>query len=180
VKRHEFEHVIKAAADIAEDEIVVIGSQAILAQFPEAPNALLVSMELDVYPRKHVDRADEIDGAIGEGSRFHETYSYYAHGVGPETPTAPAGWEGRLIPIELPAHNRRRGNVRAWCMEAHDLVLAKLAAGRPHDIEFATVAVSEGLVDPEQLELGLALMPEEYRERTRERLVTVRARQGRG
>ena len=29
--------------------------------------------------------ADKIDGAIGEGSQFHQTYGYYAQGVGPET-----------------------------------------------------------------------------------------------
>jgi hypothetical protein len=31
------------------DAIVVVGSQAILAQFPDAPAELLVSQEADVY-----------------------------------------------------------------------------------------------------------------------------------
>jgi hypothetical protein len=36
--RAQLEHVIRAAADIADDdEIIVIGSQAVLAQFPAAP-----------------------------------------------------------------------------------------------------------------------------------------------
>jgi hypothetical protein len=35
--RNQIEHLIRASADIAaDDDIVVIGSQAILAQFPEA------------------------------------------------------------------------------------------------------------------------------------------------
>jgi hypothetical protein len=39
MKRSELEHVIRAAATIAEDdEIVVIGSQAILGQFPDEPH----------------------------------------------------------------------------------------------------------------------------------------------
>jgi len=96
VNRRELEHVINAAADITGDEIVVIGSQAILGPFPTAPAALLRSMEADLYPRNDPDRAIEIDGAIGDGSQFHKTFGYYAHGVGPETPWAPVGWEGRM------------------------------------------------------------------------------------
>lgn len=176
MNRDEFEHVIKAAAHVVSDEIVVIGSQAILAEFPQAPTELLVSMELDVYPLAHPDRADEIDGAIGEGSRFHETYHYYAHGVGPETPVAPAGWQERLTLIELPAHDRAQKVVRAWCMSPPDLVLAKLAAGRPHDVEYAVVAVREGLVDPEQLHLGVELLIATHRERVRARLDIVLSR----
>jgi len=72
--------------------MVVIGSQAILAEHPDAPASLLRSIETDVYPLNHPERADDIDGAIGDGSRFHETYAYYAHGVGPEIALAPAGW----------------------------------------------------------------------------------------
>lgn len=36
--RKQLEHLIRATADITDDnEIVVIGSQAILGQFPDAP-----------------------------------------------------------------------------------------------------------------------------------------------
>ncbi len=46
--RAQLEHVIRAAAVISEDdEIVVIGSQAVLGQFPDAPADLTVSMEAD-------------------------------------------------------------------------------------------------------------------------------------
>lgn len=41
MKRDELEHVILAAANIVDDEIVVVGSQAIPGQIPEAPAALL-------------------------------------------------------------------------------------------------------------------------------------------
>jgi hypothetical protein len=176
VKREELEHVIRAAADVVDDQIVVTGSQAILAEHPNAPASLLRSVEVDVYPLTHPERADEIDGAIGDGSRFHETYEYYAHGVGPETAVAPAGWRERMLRLELPPIRRTRGNVVAWCMAPHDVVLAKLAEGRPHDIEFAVAAVREGIVDPEQLELGAELMPASHRELTRERLAHVLAR----
>src|SRR5947209_6387215 len=52
--RSELEHLIGVAGEISEDrEIVVIGGQAILGQYPDAPAALLRSMEADVFPRNH-------------------------------------------------------------------------------------------------------------------------------
>ncbi len=72
MRRSELEHVIRASGDIAQDdEIIIIGSQAILGQFPDAPVRLLTSMETDVYPRNKPDLADRVDVAIGEGSPFH-------------------------------------------------------------------------------------------------------------
>jgi len=44
--RKQLEHLLRAAADIADDDtIVVIGSQAILGQFPDAPASMRVSTE---------------------------------------------------------------------------------------------------------------------------------------
>jgi hypothetical protein len=170
MNREEFEHVVRAAADVVEEEIVVIGSQAILAQHPEAPEEMLRSAELDVFPLIEVDKADQIDGAIGDGSAFHEQYGYYAHGVGPEAVIAPVGWEDRLVRVELPAAQRKDGTVVAWCLEKHDLILAKLAAGRQHDQEFVASAIESDLVDTQQLLLGVELLPESHREVVRERL----------
>ena len=64
--RPDLEHLIRAAADIANDQdIIVIGSQAILGQFPNAPPSMRVSAEADLYPLHHPERADLIDGSIG-------------------------------------------------------------------------------------------------------------------
>ncbi len=133
MKRSELEHLIRAAGRIAsEREIVVIGSQAVLGQFPEAPTALLRSMEADLYPRSKPDLADKVDGAIGEGSRFHEQYGYYAQGVAPDTATLPRGWQRRLVRIE----NSNTGGHAGLCLEVHDLALSKYVAGREKDLEF--------------------------------------------
>jgi hypothetical protein len=48
-------------------------------------------MEADYFPVDHPERADLIDGSIGELSPFHGTFGYYAHGVGPETALRPSG-----------------------------------------------------------------------------------------
>ena len=91
--------------------------------------------------------------------------------VGPETVIAPAGWEGRLVEVVVPAVSRSSGAVTAWCLEVHDLVLAKLAAGRPHDMDFVHEAIRAGLVETGQLMIGIDLMPASHREVTRERLL---------
>lgn len=146
MRRTELEHVIRAAADVAgSNDIVVVGSQAILAQFPDAPADLLVSQEADVYPRAAPELAERIDGALGDGSRFHDTYGYYAHGVGPKTAKAPAGWQERLVAISV-AQLARGGQVTGWCLEVHDLVLAKAVAGRERDWQYVTEAMRHELV----------------------------------
>ena len=79
MRRADLEHVIGAAANaLGADAFVVIGSQAILGSYPEAPEPLLRSMEVDLYPRDHPERAIEIDGALGDGSPFHEAFGFYA------------------------------------------------------------------------------------------------------
>ncbi len=168
MNRKGFEHVIRAAATVVNDDVVVVGSQAVLGQYPDPPAPLLRSMEVDLYPRSAPERAVEIDASIGDGSQFHATNDYYGHGVGPETIRAPAGWEARLIRVEVVAITRKPGEVAtAWCMEVHDLVMAKLAAGREHDIQYARDAIAAGLVDTRQLMLLVDLMPDTDREKTR-------------
>jgi hypothetical protein len=145
-------HIVGAAANVTgERRFVVIGSQAILGTDPDAPASLLVSMEADIYPLASPELADEIDGALGDGSQFHRSFGYYAHAVGPETAKAPAGWRRRLVPLEV---NPRPGSSEpsvALCLEAHDLVLAKCAAGRERDWEFALDALRAGLVSGDEL-----------------------------
>ena len=133
MQRSELEHIIRASGDVAQDdEIVIIGSQSILGQFPNAPMRLLVSMEVDIYPNHNPDLADRVDGAIGEGSSFHELHGYYAQGVGPETAELPSGWKDRLVVIK----NENTNGIAGLCLEVHDLAVSKFVAGRSKDLEF--------------------------------------------
>jgi len=140
--------VIRAAGAIAGDEeIVVIGSQSVLGQFPDAPTALLVSMEADVYPRNKPDLAELVDGSIGEGSFFHERFGYYAQGVGPLTATLPRDWQARLVPIRNP----NTGGITGLCLDVHDLAIAKYVAGREKDLAFTRELARHNLVRRELL-----------------------------
>lgn len=150
--RTQLEHIIRASAMIADDsDIVVVDSQAVLGQFPDAPGELLISREADVYPMNYPERADLIDGGIGEGSPFEATFGYYAHGVGEETSTLPEGWKSRLVRVE---NDNTRG-VRGWCLDVHDLAIAKLIAGPEKDLAVAASAARHDMVDRETLRLRL-------------------------
>ena len=140
MNRAGLEHILRAsAAGSNEREIVVIGSQAVLGQFPDAPEALLTSIEADVFPRHAPDKSLLIDGAIGELSAFHQSFGYYAHGVDETTATLPSGWMDRLVPI----HNDNTAGATGWCLDVHDLAISKLVAGREKDLAFLRVLLRE-------------------------------------
>ena len=152
MQRPQLEHVIRAVVGITgATEIVVIGSQAVLGQFPNAPAELLVSIEADVFTFRNPADADLIDGSIGEGSPFHQTFGYYAHGVAEETAILPAGWKDRLVTVR----NANTGNGCGLCLEVHDLAVAKLAAGREKDASFVTGLLRHKLADPSVIESRL-------------------------
>ena len=144
MKRSELEHLIRACREsAADDEIIIIGSQAILGQFPDAPIRLLSSMEADVYPKNHPEKADQVDGAIGEGSSFHELHGYYAQGVGKRTAVLPADWESRLVVVK----NDNTNGVTGYCLEVHDIAVSKMIAMRPKDLEFVQELVRQDMID---------------------------------
>ena len=150
--RAELEHVIRAAGSIAEtDELVILGSQAILGSFQDPPEELRKSMEVDLYPLPDVEKSDLIDGSIGEGSPFHETFGYYAHGVGPETAILPERWKERLVVIS----NANTRGVKRCCLHPVDIAISKLAAGRKRDIDYVRVLVSAGLVHRKEIRVIL-------------------------
>ena len=130
------------AAAAGDDEIVIIGSQAILGQFPNAPQQLLVSMEADIYPRNDPKKADKVDGAMGEGSSFHELHGYYAQGVGVKTAVLPKDWEGRLVAV----NNENTNGVTGYCLEVHDLAISKLIAMRSKYLAFVQELVRHKMI----------------------------------
>jgi hypothetical protein len=144
MKRADLEHIIRAAAANADtDEIVVIGSQAILGTISEPPAELCQSIEADVFPKRKPGDSILIDGAIGEESMFHRTFGYYAHGVGSDTAVLPEGAFERLVPVR---NENTRGNT-GWCLELHDLAVSKLAAGRDKDLSFVSAMLAHKFIN---------------------------------
>jgi hypothetical protein len=154
VEREQLAHVLRAACAVAMmDRALVIGSQAILASFPDLvlPEAAVRSVEVDVafFDDADNERSDLVEGAIGELSQFHLTYGYYAQGVSVTTAVLPEGWADRLVTF---ADLGR-------CLEPHDLVASKLVAYREKDQEFGAALLQAGLVDAAILRERIDVLP---------------------
>lgn len=145
MRREQLEHLIRAAGAISGSRrVIVIGSQAILGQYPVgAPPRATLSMEADLLPIEAPGMADMLTGSLGELSPFHDTFGYYGEGVSLETATLPSGWQDRLVAIDNPNTNGYVG----LCLELHDLLLSKYFAGRDKDHEFCQAVVEAGLAD---------------------------------
>ncbi|WP_422737428.1 DUF6036 family nucleotidyltransferase [Micromonospora sp. WMMD729] len=149
MRREQLEHVLRSACQIVGDpDVLVIGSQSVLGAIPESrlPLEATASMEVDVAFFDDPDdrKADQVDGAIGELSLFHETNGYYAQGVSVSTAKLPDGWRDRLVLVESQSTHPGRG----YTLEPHDCVVSKLVAGREKDHAFADALIRAGLVDP--------------------------------
>ncbi len=166
MKRTELEHIIRAAGEIASTKrIFIFGSQAILAQFPRlqtynltassfekrsvalSREVLYRSNEADVMIPDSAEKTNLVDAMLGELSAFHNTFGYYAQGVDLTTSTLPQGWEARLVEI----CNENTNGVSGLCLDIHDLIIAKLYAGRPKDFEFFGAVVELGLLSERTL-----------------------------
>ena len=153
----QLEHAIRAACDVSGDtELLIFGSQAILATAPSAPPSLRASIEVDIQAKNFPENTDLIDGALGEDSQFHVTHGFYVHGVSIEAATLPEGWAERTVAVFDPVGTK--GNT-GHCIEAHDLAASKLVAGREKDRIFVTTLLVEGLVDGAILQKRVSLLP---------------------
>lgn len=154
MRREDPEHLIRAAGGVTGSRrIVVIGSQAILGQFPHnAPPRTTLSVEADLLPLDAPENWELVTGSLGELSPFHDTFGYFGDGVSMETATLPAGWTARLVPIE----NSNTNGYVGLCLEIHDLLISKYCAGRDKDLEFCAAVVEAGLVDRTTLANRLA------------------------
>lgn len=151
--RVELEHLIRASGAITRRyEFVIVGSQSILGAIPNPPALFTMSAEADIYPLDAPELADEIDGAIGEGSDFHSAHGFYAQGVGPETATLPEGWLDRVHRIQNANTDLRIG----LCLGVVDLFMSKAWAGRDKDRAFCIGLLQHGFV---MLEDALAMVP---------------------
>jgi hypothetical protein len=164
--RKQLEHAIRAACEVSGDsEIWIFGSQAILGEFPDAPEDLRASIEVDVQPKNRSVNMESIEAILGELSRFHQTHGFYVHALPiEEAAVLPQGWEQRTIPVfdrELTSGNT------GWCIEAHDLAASKLAAFREKDRDFVRTLLVKKMIAIEVLieRINLLKIDEELRER---------------
>jgi hypothetical protein len=148
MKRSDLEHVLRASKSVTgENEFIVIGSQAILGKFPDAPRELRESLEADIFPKFKPELSELIEGSLGRYSQFNQTFGYFADGVGEETAILPAGWQERLIAVV----NSNTDGATGWCLEPHDLAFSKLAAQREKDLAFVAALIRHKMIQRSRL-----------------------------
>ncbi|MGO1594189.1 MAG: DUF6036 family nucleotidyltransferase, partial [Ancrocorticia sp.] len=134
MRRDQLEHAIRAACQIIDrNDVIVVGSQAILGSVSESelPAAATMSMEIDILPiAKDNDEtallADLIEGVAGEFSPFQQLHGFSIDGVDLSTAILPEGWRGRLVKVQNLNTAAPSGTpvFTGWCLEKHDLCVA--------------------------------------------------------
>ncbi len=147
MKKQQLDHVLRAAGEITcEKQFVIVGSQSLHGKFPDLPDEIVRSAEVDLYVKHGRDRTEWLN-AIGQDSPFHVTFGYYADPVDETTATLPKGWKGRLV--NLPAGDT--GGVRGLCLDPHDLAITKYVAQREKDFSFNRALAARAIVSQAQL-----------------------------
>jgi hypothetical protein len=92
MKKHQLDHILRAAGDITgQKQFVIVGSQALHGKYPNLADDIVKSAEVDLFaPRQPV--ATELLNEIGVDSPFHVTYGFYADPVDEGTAVLPKGW----------------------------------------------------------------------------------------
>jgi hypothetical protein len=144
-----------------KSRLLIVGSQSILGSVPEEnlPARVTMSAEFDMALMDDTEAAlwaDVIDGHLGELSPFHQDHGWYVQGVSPGTAKLPAGWQDRIIEIEIP--DAPAGN-HAYTLEIHDLCASKMCRNEQKDREYVEALVVSGLADPNLLRARLDLVP---------------------
>lgn len=147
------------AREFKTDRVFVVGSQAILISWPDAPMVMRVSPEIDAFPENAriweiterdrepslpAEASEHIDALFGNGSRFHRTHGFYIDGVDENTAKLPRNWQTRALirPIEV---DGRIAHAVAPCPE--DLIVSKLARLDPKDKAFVEAYHAERPLD---------------------------------
>lgn len=142
MQRVQLHEILKRAAEVCPGNLpVVFGSQAVHALTTSPPAEVLLSAECDLWLRDEPEAASRLAAELGKDSPFARDAGIYVDLLPPGLPLLPDGWENRLVDHDV-------GALTARCLEIHDLIISKLAAGRLKDYEFIAAVIMGKLADP--------------------------------
>jgi hypothetical protein len=99
MKKQQLDHVLRAAGRITgEKRFMIVGSQSLHGKYPDLPDEIVRSAEVDLIATESINRTDWLN-AIGQDSPFHQSFGYYADPVDETTATLPKGWQRRLVTL---------------------------------------------------------------------------------
>ena len=123
------------------DEFVVIGSLSALGiTGDKLPPRMTQSMEVDAYPERDPNRAQEFSKEFGEDSAFHQEHGYYFDAVSPDLPTLPDGWQTRMVRQVLAS------GVKVKYLDSNDCAISKYARSEPKDRQWIRAGIEAGIL----------------------------------
>jgi uncharacterized nucleotidyltransferase DUF6036 len=141
MRRAQLEDLLRELARVlGKREIAMIGSQCVHAATDTPPVEVLMSRECDILMDGGDPARERIDVELGSTSMYQLEHGTFVDTVSPSFPFLPDGWEQR-------ANVLVSGEMRSRCLELHDLVLSKLAAGRLKDNELIAALIHKKLVN---------------------------------
>ena len=153
--------LLQAALLTNHRHFVIGGSLCILGAVMHPPPSMVLSRDLDFYPKFDPGRgAIEIASQLSASSAFFDENGIYADPITPQLLSLPDGWETRLLQVPLKA------GVVAWFIEPNDVVVGKLMRGEENDLRWTAAGIKEGVIDLEMVETRLGLthrgLPEDF------------------
>lgn len=131
MRRKDLQRLFARAKELTgATDFVVLGSLAALGYAGDVPPRMAMSVDVDAYIKNDPARVFELAIPLGQGSPFEAEHGYYLDPISPAVATLPAGWEQRLVRIEL------EPEVVAWFLEPNDAAVSKYARMEPRDREW--------------------------------------------
>ena len=116
---------------------------------------VLVSRECDIWLKDEPATQESLKRELGVDSDFQRSKGYYLDPLPPDLPMVPAGWEQRLCAWRV-------DDIEVRCLEIHDLIVTKLAAGRLMDYEFIAAVSMGKLARPEEVARRIQTFPDPH------------------
>ena len=142
----DLDRAVRAVAGLlGVDEVVIVGSQALLVHRQDVDRALRQSIEFDLYPadggrwsreNPGLEASEQISAILGEGSDFHKMRGFFVDGVDEHTAMLPEDWRDTAGIRKVDAGNGTF--IKAVAPSVTNIVSAKLHRADPKDLEFAS------------------------------------------
>ena len=151
MKRENLRRLFARARELCgETDYVVFGSLSVLGCAADVPPRMAMSLDVDAFTKSDPGRVFELGAHLGQGSPFELEHGYYLDPISPRVATLPAGWEDRLIRIQL------EPDVVAWFLEPNDAAVSKYARLEPRDREWIRPGLRAGVLSISILERRFA------------------------
>lgn len=141
--------LLAASKAYGRSRFVIVGSAAILATHPGAPDYIRRSADIDLFPIRPLDEGEfeSGDSIVGQSSPFEDEHDFYVERLGDWTMlTQPPGWLDRCVKITV-------DGITGYSLHPLDLAYNKTEAGRAKDIRYVAGIIHEGYLTAEDLDL---------------------------